>query len=121
MARSLRRGPRRKRAREHVVQAAICVAEVLFEPCAKPFRQGIFVARPVFEKLGVHDLADIVQQPLMIGLVRGRLIVPALVHNVLLEREMGCDRSVKLSQEIGDFVFARRGGERAVQPVINPA
>jgi Mg/Co/Ni transporter MgtE len=53
----------------------------------------------------VHDVAQFIQQALVVGLVLGGLIVAMLAHETFFQCEMSRDGAEQVTEDFGDLVF----------------
>jgi hypothetical protein len=88
---------------------------MLHEPVAQAQRIGRLVVRPGL--IVLHDVAQDVQQPLVILLMRGVGLVAVIPHQTFLEREVSGNTRIQLAQQQHGLLRRGVGHQRLVRLV----
>src|SRR6185312_8603874 len=101
---------------QNAVQPRVVAFEMPREPRVEPIReQSLVDALARLEVL--HDIAQLIEQTLVVALVLSELVIAALAHQALLQREMRRYRLEQIAEEIGDGVPGPLRGRLRVEAV----
>ena len=70
------------------------------KPTVQAQRESLAAIHAAAIRASIHDLADVVEQPFMIGLVIRIWIIMLIAHDLLFEAEMGADARVDVTAKI---------------------
>jgi hypothetical protein len=99
-----------------LVQARVAGAEVCTEPIFETLPEGLHIHVDAILVI-IHEIPNIVQQALVIGLVPGDLVVAMLAHETLLQREMGRDGAEQIAEDLANFGLRPLRGQCLVELV----
>jgi hypothetical protein len=100
-----------------VVPLGVVRLEVVGEPVIQALGQRGAVDLPSPPLECIHDPAQVVEQPLVIALVRRQARVGLIVHQLFLEREMGRYALEQVAEDRRHRGFGARSAELGVQPI----
>src|SRR5262249_9714568 len=86
------------------------------EPGVEPVREQLLVHALAGLEI-LHDIAQLIEQALMVVLVLGEPVVAALPHQAFLQREMRRYRLEQISEEIDDGVPRTLRGRLRIEAV----